>query len=84
VGDMTVVFGVVVLSPFIVLVVMGISPLLQDLGGLPGTHMGAEEFDSHRWGAFLSIMLWNTAGFDNAGTCAAEARPACSLALQPA
>jgi len=74
---MSVVFGVVVLSPFIVMTFLGISPLLEDPDGLPGAHLPSN-IENGRWGAFLSIMLWNTAGFDNAGTCAAEARaPLC-------
>eukprot|EP00242_Pyramimonas_sp_CCMP2087_P001105 CAMPEP_0198227410 /NCGR_PEP_ID=MMETSP1445-20131203/109111_1 /TAXON_ID=36898 /ORGANISM="Pyramimonas sp., Strain CCMP2087" /LENGTH=303 /DNA_ID=CAMNT_0043907451 /DNA_START=344 /DNA_END=1251 /DNA_ORIENTATION=- len=70
VGDASMLFGVLVLSPFVVMTAMGLAPVLTDLDGLG---MGTDESkDSYRWGAFVAVMLWNTSGFDNAGTCASE------------
>uniref|UniRef100_A0A7S0RHE9 Amino acid permease/ SLC12A domain-containing protein n=1 Tax=Pyramimonas obovata TaxID=1411642 RepID=A0A7S0RHE9_9CHLO len=71
VGDASMLFGVLVLSPFIVMTFMGLGPALDDLDGLPGAVVDTEKND-YRWGAFAAVMLWNTSGFDNAGTCAAE------------
>lgn len=71
VGDASLLFGIFVLSPFVVTMALGMKPVLEDLDGLVGTHLDFKD-EEYRWGVFASVMLWNTAGFDNAGTCAAE------------
>jgi len=40
-----------------------------DVGDDEGGGGGGGEID---WGVFFAILLWNTSGFDSAGTCAAE------------
>lgn len=73
VGDYSTVFGVVILLPFVLLVFLGISSVRLDalLAGPPPPAPG-EPFEPINWGAFFAILLWNTSGFDSAGTCAAE------------
>ncbi|KAK3245371.1 hypothetical protein CYMTET_45057 [Cymbomonas tetramitiformis] len=70
VGNASVLFACTVLAPFILMVIMGIRPLLVDWDGIPGTR--EDEDTEHDWGSFFAVLLWNTAGFDNAGSCAAE------------
>jgi len=80
VGDYTTVFGVVVLMPFLLLFFLGAHRIRMDalLAGVP-EHLGpggdedeAVEGSGVDWGVYLAILLWNTSGFDSAGTCAAE------------
>jgi amino acid transporter len=73
VGDYSTVFGVVVLLPFAILVVIGMHRIQMDalLAGPPPPAPG-EPVEPVDWGVFFAILLWNTSGFDSAGTCAAE------------
>ncbi len=64
VGMSSVVFAVLVLVPFAVMVILGV-PQVEPSTWLART----EEVD---WGLLLSIILWNTSGWDNAGCCAGE------------
>ena len=67
VGDATVYFGILVLAPFVVMSMMGFSSAPV---GVPDTPAPIE------WGKFLTVVMWNTSGFDAAGTCAAEVKDA--------
>jgi amino acid transporter len=64
VGISSVVFTVLVLAPFAVMVVWG-APRVAPSAWLAGT-------DKIDWGVLLSVVLWNTCGWDNAGCCAGE------------
>jgi amino acid transporter len=73
VADYSTVFGVVVLLPFVILVLMGLHRIRLDalLAGPPAPAPG-EPDEPIEWGVFFAILLWNTSGFDSAGTCAGE------------
>ncbi|KAJ1619558.1 amino acid/polyamine transporter I [Pavlovales sp. CCMP2436] len=71
VGDYSTVFGVVVLLPFVILVTMGLHRIRLD-ALLAGPPAPGDEDEPVDWGVFFAILLWNTSGFDSAGTCAAE------------
>ena len=59
------VFAALVIAPFAALVVMG----LPSLNAAALTH----PFDRPiRWGTYLSVLLWNTSGYDSVGALAAE------------
>jgi amino acid transporter len=78
VGDYSTAFGVVVLLPFLILVLVGLKDISFDamLAGSAPPAAG-EEAEPIDWGIFFAILLWNTSGFDSAGTCAGEvAEPA--------
>lgn len=67
VGDGASVFGILVILPFIALIVVG----------LFGEEMGVANWsdpanESQSLSGFVAILLWNSAGYDSAGTCAAE------------
>ncbi|MBI3301903.1 MAG: APC family permease [Deltaproteobacteria bacterium] len=64
VGRSAIVFACLVLAPFAVVVFLG-APRVDPAAWL--TRQGTVE-----WGLLLSIMLWNTCGWDNAGCCAGE------------
>jgi amino acid transporter len=64
VGASSVVFAVLVLAPFAVMVLLG-APQAQ-----PGAWLASG--GKGEWGLLLSVVLWNTSGWDNAGTCAGE------------
>jgi amino acid transporter len=66
VGLTSMVFTLLVLAPFAVLVVLGASQV-QPSAWLNRT--GAID-----WALLLSILLWNTSGWDNAGCCAGEVK----------
>lgn len=73
VGDYSTVFGVVVLLPFVLLVCLGVSSIRAEaLLAYPPPPAPGEEAEPTDWGVFFAILLWNTSGFDSAGTCAAE------------
>lgn len=59
------VFAALVIAPFAALVVIG----LPSLNAAALTH----PFDRPiRWGTYLSVLLWNTSGYDSVGALAAE------------
>jgi amino acid transporter len=64
VGASLVVFTVIVLAPFAVMVVLG-APHVDMTSWLAGGGKGD-------WALLLSVVLWNTSGWDNAGTLAGE------------
>jgi len=64
VGASSVIFGLLVLAPFAVLVFLG-TPQVDPSRWL--AQSGQLE-----WALFLSVLLWNTCGWDNAGCCAGE------------
>ena len=64
VGLASIVFTIIVLAPFAVMVGVG-APQVQPASWLLRT-------DTIDWALLLSILLWNTSGWDNAGCCAAE------------
>ncbi len=64
VGLSSIIFTLLVLAPFVVMVIMG-APHIQPSVWLTGTgHVD--------WALLLSVLLWNTCGWDNAGCCAGE------------
>mmetsp|Transcript_22684 Transcript_22684/g.27406 ORF Transcript_22684/g.27406 Transcript_22684/m.27406 type:complete len:525 (-) Transcript_22684:269-1843(-) len=71
VGDATMLFGGIVLAPFIVMMAMGLPQVLTQWSVLEDDE---ESMKTHNWGVFLMIILWNTCGFDNAGACAGEVK----------
>lgn len=64
VGRMAVLFTLLVLAPFVVMAVVG----------APQVNVASWTVrpDTVEWGVFLSVLLWNTCGWDNAGCCAGE------------
>lgn len=64
VGLASIVFTFIVLAPFAVMVAAG-APQVQPANWLLRS-------DTIDWALLLSILLWNTSGWDNAGCCAAE------------
>lgn len=66
VGLASVFFTLIVLAPFAVMVIAG-APQVQPANWLART-------GTIDWALLLSILLWNTSGWDNAGCCAAEVR----------
>jgi amino acid transporter len=64
VGASLVVFTVVVLAPFAAMVALG-APHVDMSAWLAGGGKGD-------WALLLSVVLWNTSGWDNAGTLAGE------------
>ncbi|HWP24358.1 MAG TPA: APC family permease [Candidatus Binatia bacterium] len=66
VGFASVLFSFVVLAPFAVMVIAG-APQVDPASWLART-------GTIDWALLLSILLWNTSGWDNAGCCAAEVR----------
>jgi amino acid transporter len=63
-------FALLTISPFVALVI----------AGMPKVRIGdwwEERWPSHepvRWGPFLSVLLWNTSGYDSVGALAGEVR----------
>jgi amino acid transporter len=68
VGRSLILFGFLVLAPFAIMVVLGL-PLVQ-------TSMWVQQNSGVNWALLLSVLLWNTCGWDNAGCCAGEVRGA--------
>jgi amino acid transporter len=66
VGTSLVVFGALVLAPFAAMVILG-APQIEPASWIAGGGKGD-------WALLLSIVLWNTSGWDNAGCCAGEVR----------
>ncbi|MBI3246490.1 MAG: APC family permease [Deltaproteobacteria bacterium] len=66
VGRLAVVFTLLVLAPFLMFVVLG-APHVQ----LPAWSARTEPVE---WELLLSVLLWNTCGWDNAACCAGEVR----------
>src|SRR5512132_2094702 len=64
VGMSSVVFGALVLAPFIAMVLLGMPQI--DAG------RWLQHGGSLNWPLLLSTLLWNTSGWDNAGCCAGE------------
>jgi len=60
------VFALLVISPFAALTVAGL-PSLK-----PSAWMLGPPPPGVRWGTFLSVLLWNTSGYDSVGALAAE------------
>eukprot|EP00898_Chlorokybus_atmophyticus_P004967 jgi/Chlat1/5471/Chrsp36S05428 len=67
VGSASVFFTICVISPFFVMVTIGFPNLSFAWLKHPTPSPGHTD-----WGRFLAILLWNTGGFDAAGTCAGE------------
>ncbi len=69
VGLSSIIFTFIVLAPFAALIFLG-APRVQ-------TSRWLEHGREIDWALLLSVLLWNTSGWDNAGCCAAEvANPA--------
>lgn len=69
VGCMSIVFTFFVLAPFAVMVVLGF-PRVETSHWFAWT-------GGVNWALLMSVLLWNTSGWDNAGCCAGEvAKPA--------
>lgn len=68
VGKAAVMFSVAVMAPFVVMCVIGMPQVESKLRGALATPR-EEPYD---WGRFFAVILWNTSGFDCAGTCADE------------
>mmetsp|Transcript_4981 Transcript_4981/g.7551 ORF Transcript_4981/g.7551 Transcript_4981/m.7551 type:complete len:517 (-) Transcript_4981:27-1577(-) len=66
VGDGAGVFGIFVLAPFLVMVIIGFA------SGDVDTSDWSRTIETPDIGLFVSLLLWNTCGYDSAGTCAAE------------
>mmetsp|Transcript_733 Transcript_733/g.1748 ORF Transcript_733/g.1748 Transcript_733/m.1748 type:complete len:624 (+) Transcript_733:367-2238(+) len=66
VGDGASVFGVFVILPFLVMVIIGFAS-----GEVEPSDWG-KSTPSLDFGLYVSMLLWNTCGYDSAGTCAAE------------
>jgi amino acid transporter len=65
-GDFAVGFAILVIAPFVVLFAIGIPDINMDALTAPPT-------DGHYdWGNYVTVLLWNTCGYDSAGTLAAE------------
>lgn len=64
VGISSIVFTFLVLAPFAVMVLLGSSKVAPPTWLASPGHV--------EWGLFLSTILWNTNGWDNAGCCAGE------------
>lgn len=64
VGDAAVSFGVLSVAPFIAMFLVGAPALSWSAVSAPAPEP--------RWGTFLTVLLWNTCGYDSAGTLAAE------------
>jgi len=66
VGDGASGFGVFVILPFIFMVLIGVfsEQFEQDVW--------IKSFDEPKWGVYVAMLLWNTCGYDSAGTCASE------------
>ena len=69
VGDATILFGALVLAPFVVMCLMGMPKAFGT--DVAFTHANADKVHVH-WRTFLTLLLWNTSGFDSAGSIAAE------------
>jgi len=67
VGRLSVIFTVLVISPFLILSIWGMPQL--DQSALTKTPPSFEQAD---WGLFLSVILWNTLGWNNVGSVAGE------------
>ncbi|BBN19559.1 hypothetical protein MPTK1_8g11690 [Marchantia polymorpha subsp. ruderalis] len=78
VGVVSVILGILVLAPFITMCLIGLTHLNFDWMGLDDPDTALAPSPSLPtvidWGKFLTLLLWNTSGFDAAGTCAAEVR----------
>jgi len=61
------IFAILVISPFFALVVCGLPELQPRIWTQPAGH-------PIEWGTFLSVLLWNTSGYDSVGALAAEVR----------
>jgi len=64
VGLSSMIFTLVVLAPFAALVAIG-APQVQSSNWFARA-------DDIQWALLLSVLLWNTSGWDNAGCCAGE------------
>jgi len=66
VGDGAGVFGIFVIAPFFLMVIVGFSS-----GEVEPSNWG-DTITKPNLGLYISMLLWNTCGYDSAGTCAAE------------
>ncbi len=66
VGRLAVMFTLLVLAPFLVFTIIG-APHVQ----LSAWSARTENIE---WGLLVSVLLWNTCGWDNAACCAGEVR----------
>jgi len=64
VGKSSIFFAALVLAPFAVLIAVGL-PQVE-----PSTWLA--KTGQVKWGLLLSVLLWNSSGWDNAGCCAGE------------
>ena len=60
-------FAAFVIAPFAVLFAVGLPELDTSVWTRPCSH-------PIHWGTFLSVLLWNTSGYDSVGALAAEVR----------
>ena len=65
VANVSTLFTVLVISPFLVLVIAGL-PTLDPSAWRIGPSTPVD------WSAFISVLLWNTSGYDSVGALAAE------------
>jgi amino acid transporter len=71
VGRSLILFGFLVLAPFAVMVVLG-TPRVE-------SSIWLQASPDVNWALLLSVLLWNTCGWDNAGCCAGEVRGAAKI-----
>ena len=67
VASASTIFALLVISPFVVLAIAGLPSLDPSTWAQPAGH-------PIRWGTFLSVLLWNTSGYDSVGALAAEVK----------
>eukprot|EP01047_Picozoa_sp_COSAG01_P041554 COSAG01_NODE_3572_length_5920_cov_2.877877_2_plen_293_part_00 len=71
-ADGAMAFAGFVVLPFVVMFFMGLPEVSIDALTAPPSPKTAD------WGGYLTVLLWNTCGFDSAGTLAAEVKdPGC-------
>ena len=64
VGFLSILFTLFVLAPFVTMVILGASKI--------ETSHWLASTGNVKWPLLLSVLLWNTCGWDNAGCCAGE------------
>jgi amino acid transporter len=76
VANSSVVFSVAGLSPFFLFCVLGVGRLWSSSedGGLQSVLAEQPPEQRVRWGPFLTILLWNSAGYDMLGACAGDVK----------
>jgi amino acid transporter len=69
VGSASILFSIIITSPFILLVILGLPSVDSQLW-----LQGPPQESGVQWGTFLAIVLWNTSGWDSIGCIAGEVK----------